>query len=49
MTERMGKWSDLWWRTLLTLHDLWEFYKGGDAKTQSIVVSWPFSDCMINP
>jgi hypothetical protein len=48
-TERMGKWSDPWWRSFLTLHDSREFFKGGDAKTKSIVASRPFSERMIDP
>jgi hypothetical protein len=45
----MGKWSDPWWKSLLTLHDSREFLKGGDARTISIVVSHPFSERVIIP
>jgi hypothetical protein len=48
-TERMGKWSDHWWRSFLTLHDSREFFKSGDVKTKSIVVSRPLSEHVIDP
>jgi hypothetical protein len=48
-TERMGKWSNPWWRSFLTLHNLREFLSGGDAKISSMVVSQPFSEHVIDP
>jgi hypothetical protein len=48
-TERIGKWSDPWWRSFLTLHDSWEIFMGGDAKTKSLVVSRPCSELVIDP
>ncbi len=48
-TERIGKWSDPWWRSLLTLHDSSAFFMGGDAKTRSMVVSRQFWDHVIVP
>ncbi len=34
----MGKWSDPWLRSFLTLHDSSPFFIEGDAKIKSIVV-----------
>jgi hypothetical protein len=45
----MGKWSDSWWRSLLTLHDSREVLREGDARTRLMVVSHPFSERVIVP
>jgi hypothetical protein len=48
-TDITGKWSDPWWRSFLNLNDSRGFLKGVDVKTRSIVVSWPFSERVIDP
>ncbi len=45
----MGRRSDPWWWSFVTLHDLREYIMGGDIRTKLIVLSQPFTESMINP
>jgi hypothetical protein len=46
-TERLGKWSDPRWRSFLTLHGSMAVFKEKEARTRSMVASWPLSDWVL--